>query len=46
MKKATTLGGFERRTVSLNTENGEVYYTQGNRNTKILWKFGKENEPK
>ncbi len=44
--KTTALGGFERRTVSLNTENGEVYYTQGDRNTKVLWKFCKENKPK
>ena len=41
--RATALGGFERRTASLNTEKGIACYTVGDSSKKTLWKFNNEN---
>lgn len=32
-----TVGGTVRRSVSLNVENGSIYYTEGNADEKLLW---------
>ena len=37
--KAQSLGGYERRSVTLNVETGCVYYTIGDGNEKVLWNF-------
>lgn len=36
--RATVLGGTERKCVSLDVESGSVYYTEGDRKEKLLWK--------
>ena len=41
--RATALGGFERRTASLNTEKEIACYTVGDSSKKTLWKFNNEN---
>jgi chemotaxis protein CheD len=43
--RASSLGGFERRSAILNIKAGMVYYTIGGSSEKVLWKFtGKKNE--
>ena len=32
-----TVGGTVRKRVSLNVENGSIYYTEGNADEKLLW---------
>jgi len=39
--KASSLGGFQRRSATLNLETKIVYYTIGNSSQKILWEFTK-----
>jgi len=36
---ASSLGGFERRKVTLDIGTGTVYYTVGESGEKVLWKF-------
>ncbi|MHC4243681.1 MAG: chemotaxis protein CheD [Planctomycetota bacterium] len=36
--KAAVLGGIERKSISLDIESGSVYYTEGDREEKMLWK--------
>ena len=36
--RAKAVGGIDRRSVSLNVENGSLYYTEGNAKEKLLWK--------
>jgi len=36
---ASSLGGFERRSASLNIKTGAVYYTIGGSTNQVLWKF-------
>lgn len=40
--KEKSLGGYERRSVSLNTATGVVCYTIGDSAEKILWNFSEE----
>ena len=40
--RASSLGGFERRSVMLNLKTGIVYYTIGESIEKVLWKFQKK----
>lgn len=37
--KAKSLGGTERRSISLDLDNGKVYYSVGDGPEKLLWKF-------
>jgi len=36
--RASVLGGTERKGISLDIKNGSVYYTEGDREEKMLWK--------
>ncbi len=36
--KAAVLGGTERKSISMDIESGSVYYTEGDREEKMLWK--------
>jgi chemotaxis protein CheD len=36
--RAAVLGGTERKSISMNIESGSVYYTEGDREEKMLWK--------
>ena len=36
--RGKAVGGIDRRSVSLNVENGSLYYTEGNAKKKLLWK--------
>ena len=36
--RAAVLGGTERKGISLEIESGSVYYTEGDREEKMLWK--------
>ena len=36
--RAAVLGGTERKSISLDIESGSVYYTEGDRKEKVLWK--------
>ena len=42
--RAESLGGVERRSAVLNTENGIVHYTIGEGPEKILWEFKKKKD--
>lgn len=42
--RATSLGGFERRTASLNPKTGVAYYTIGDSVEMVLWKFSSETD--
>ncbi len=39
--RAQAVGGTNRRSVSLDVENGKVFYTEGEGNEKVLWETGK-----
>ena len=36
--RAAVLGGTERKSISMDIESGSVYYTEGDREEKMLWK--------
>lgn len=36
--KASVLGGTQRRSAAIDVENGEVWYTEGDGEKKLLWK--------
>ncbi len=36
--RAAVLGGTERKSISMDIESGSVYYTEGDREEKVLWK--------
>jgi len=36
--RAAVLGGTERKGISLDIESGSIYYTEGDRGEKMLWK--------
>jgi chemotaxis protein CheD len=36
--RAVVLGGTERKSISLDIESGSIYYTEGDREEKMLWK--------
>jgi chemotaxis protein CheD len=36
--RAAVLGGTERKGISMDIESGSVYYTEGDREEKVLWK--------
>ena len=36
--RATVLGGTERKSISLDVESGSIYYSEGDREEKLLWK--------
>jgi chemotaxis receptor (MCP) glutamine deamidase CheD len=36
--RAAVLGGTERKSVSMDIKSGSVYYTEGDRVEKMLWK--------
>ena len=36
--KASVLGGTERKSISMDIESGSVYFTEGGREEKMLWK--------
>ena len=40
--RAAALGGTERKSISLDVESGSAYYTEGDREEKILWKSTKK----
>jgi chemotaxis protein CheD len=42
--RATVLGGTERKGVFMDIENGEVFYTEGENEKKLLWYAGGRNE--
>lgn len=44
--RATVLGGTERKGVSLDVENGTVFYTEGDGREKLLWKATKKTTSK
>ncbi|MBW7990654.1 MAG: chemotaxis protein CheD [Planctomycetes bacterium] len=35
--RAAVLGGTERKSISMDIESGSVYYTEGDRQEKLLW---------
>jgi chemotaxis receptor (MCP) glutamine deamidase CheD len=37
--KAAVLGGTERKSISMDIKSGSVYYTEGDREEKVLWKW-------
>ena len=37
--KAKAIGGIERRSISLNIENGSLYYSENGTNEKLLWEY-------
>ena len=41
---ASSLGGFERRTVTLNIKKETVYYTIGDSKEKVLWKYTNQDD--
>jgi chemotaxis protein CheD len=36
--RASVLGGTKRKSVSVNVESGNIYYTEGDAEEKLLWK--------
>jgi len=44
--RAKTLGGTERRTVSLDVDEGSVHYTVGDGKRKLLWKAAEGSDEK
>ncbi len=42
--KATSMGGYERRTAMLDLSTGKVCYTLGDSGMKTLWQFGQPAE--